>query len=237
MKTYSIITDHLKKRSLERLNLANFEIKTFNHTSLINSTVFLEKEDVSAHKQISFRLFYFKDEDIFGVFVFSTTMDAEKAISHNVLSAYTTEMHEENFSKNITTRQYQKAANLTLSPIEYKAWSISRYGKFTSFADHRLHVSFHGSSKEWIIKIRNKICEEFKIKENPSESLRHPGVLTYANEQLIEKTKKSLNQRKYMRYHCNEGYLKMTKLDAEKCPYCGMEPLETDVSAQKKGPL
>ncbi len=232
MKAYNILTDHLKKRSCERLSLVNFEIKTFNHASIIESSLFLVKNDVTSREQISYRLFYFKDEDVFGVFIFSTIIENGKAVSHTVISLYTTKMHEENFSKVIADEQYQKAAELTLSINEYKVWSKEKYGKMISLADHRLHVIFWDSNKDWKIKIRNKLCEQFKILENPSETLKHPGVLTSVSEQL-KKFNKSLNQRKYMRYHSDEGRLKMTKLDAEKCLYCGMEPLETDVSAKK----
>lgn len=118
-----------------------------------------------------------------------------------------------------------------MGSVEYRKWLINKYGKLISDADKDLHVHFYDGLRR-IVKIRNKLCEPFKINENPEETLKHPGVLTSVNTQLKE-IGKTLNDRKFMRYSSDEGMIKMTKLEAEKCPYCGMEPLETDVSAIK----
>lgn len=231
MSANSIFTHHASVRAQERLNILHLEDLLSRYPSVAPITHHLSRP-ASSDVIASFRLLYVKDKDSFAVPVLRTIMKDGRVDHHVVATIYTTEMYEEASGLRITEDDYRLAAKAILGPVEYGEWEMRTYGTSKNLATHRLYVYFDRAQKPREVKVRNTNCSGFKQYEDPANVLAHPGAITSANNQLA-KIGKTLNDRLYMRYDSKIGLIKLRAKQAMTCPYCGMEPLPTDISADK----
>lgn len=178
---------------------------------------------------VSYKLFYLKTTSSFSVLVVNSSLQEGVAIDHSVITAYTPEMYEESVEA-ITDKQYMRAAASRLSAVAYRKWCTEKYGSYTNLHSERLRVYFKDRGKPFEIKIKSALCEGFAKNESIEQFLEHPGVLSRMH-QVLEKFGRRLEDRHYMRFDHMGGPIKMLSKEAKVCPYCGAEPLATDLPA------
>lgn len=234
MTTPHFPTIHADQRARERLEIDNINTLLGNLKSLITSTEFLSVISISQTKQHSYRLIYFDSFKKFAILLIATHLGIDGVESHTVVSTYTVNMYEENTGKTISELEFRKAAFLTISgEVEFRKWEREYFGTAHGIGSHKLKVWFDKGKPPVTLKVRSSNCVDFKRFASDFDVLSHPGALTAANKQL-EKFGKTLNGRLYMRYDSRwSGLIKLQNVTATKCMYCGMEPLDTDVSAIK----
>lgn len=233
MRAPYILSEHALFRLRERCSVPSPESDLKLHPSLTEVSVSLssskhnEKDEATGH-----RLCYFRSGNVFAVLIIQTDLSRDAVNHHIVKTAITPEMFEADTGQKLTDKEFCRAAHGMLGPVMYRAWSLGRYGKIMQVNRTTLKVHFKTSPHVWEVKVRNKVCDGFKENEPLEATLAHPGVITSANEQLT-KIGRTLSERHFMRLHSDLGTLKLTELEARPCPYCGMQPLDTDISAAK----
>lgn len=234
MRATYTLSDHAVSRLKERCEIADPESDLRRFESLTEVTVSLDaKRHGPCSEATTHRLCFFPSTQRFAVLVIQTSFTNETVAHHLIATAITTSMYEENVGRSLLEKEYCRAALSMLGPVLYRAWSVSRYGKVLQVNRTVLSIHFKTAPYVWEVKVRNALCEGFKTSEPLEATLAHPGAITAANDQL-QRVGRSLNDRHYMRLKSDFGLLKMTELVARPCPYCGMQPLPTDLSAEKQ---
>lgn len=236
MRATYTLSDHAVSRLRERCEVADPESALRRFGSLTEVTVSLDAKRLGPSSEATtHRLCFFPCSQRFAVLVVQTSFTDLNVDHHYITTAITTSMYEENVGRPLTDKEHCRAALSMLGPVLYRAWSLSRYGKVLQVNRTALSVHFKTAPFVWELKVRRALCEGFKLNEPLEATLAHPGALTAAHDQL-KRIDRSLSDRHYMRLKSDFGTLKMTELTAKACPYCGMKPLPTDVSAEKKDP-
>jgi hypothetical protein len=93
-----------------------------------------------------------------------------------------------------------------------------------------MKVYFEDRAKPIEINVKSALCEGFAKIEPIEQFLAQPGVLTRM-QQVLEKFGRRLQDRHHMRFDHMGGPIKMIDKEAKVCPYCGTEPLPTDLPA------
>lgn len=232
MSAPQYVSDHARNRTIERFDSLDIDKTIASLPSLVDGSHFLSANSTTTTQQENFRLLYVKELDIFLVLVVQTDLENGAAVLHTLVTIYTVDIYQQNNRRIISNEDYSKAAKAVMGPVEHRIWSKMRFMQNPIQHSNRLLVGYSKNGKPFNLNVRKFACTEFKKFSNPYDILTHPGVITGANAQLA-KFGKSLADRYFMRFDGHDGQLQLLGRVAKKCPYCGMEPLETDVLPEK----
>lgn len=224
------ISSHALERSSQRMGLTVSQAQELLKTE---NTVALNKPE-NHPERTGFRLFFNETDDKFYVGVYAF----EIGDNHFKCTVLKTVLLLEWFEKDkwpVTENKKFSAVSRILGsrPIEFRAClarlSIveNRRRKFTVMAPTR---------KIFEIRLRASVCKEFYEKESISDICKHPAVLTILHAECRQ-FGFSLDKRLWIRVsdgYVTDGVLSVNKISSVPCPYCGAQPLVTDIPIPEK---
>lgn len=225
-----VVSLHARQRLATRCGLIDVDKEFLDVRNIYASTHSIKK--VRHHAGVNdLRLFFMKEIRRFCVLVTTHSGDEKSGYFCDVMTALTVGMFESTYGS-VREEAFCAAVFKRLGENGYRAWAKDVLGLVPSIGTRRLHVIYKPDRRNIEMRVRKFCCEGFKNNEPLRNTLAHPGVLTHVHETLAQRGLR-VEDRTFM-FFSYFGQIRMEKKVAETCPYCGMEPLATDLPATKR---